>query len=320
MGTDQSVDFRAIQEAAERIRGQVHETPVATCRWLDDQAGVELFFKCEHLQKVGAFKFRGASNAVMRLTEAQARRGVATHSSGNHAQAVALAARMRGIEAHIVMPSNAPSIKRRAVEGYGGRVIECAPTLAAREAAAAAVVEETGAALIHAYNHPDVIAGQGTAALELMAQVPDLDAIMAPVGGGGLMAGTCVAASGINPSIRLLGAEPAGADDAARSLETGSLQPQLDPRTIADGLRTSLGSLAWPILRERVEVILRVEEAAIVEAMRLCWERAKLMIEPSSAVPVAAALDPGFRGLGVRRVGIILSGGNVDLDRLPWGA
>jgi len=242
-----------------------------------------------------------------------------THSSGNHAQAVALAARMRGIAAHIVMPNDALAVKRRAVEGYGGRVIECEPTLEARDTTAEAVIAETGATFIHPYDHPDIIAGQGTSALELLDQVPQLDAIVVPVGGGGLISGICVAAKGIDPGIRIFAAEPLGADDAARSKAAGKLIPQTGPDTIADGLLTSMGELTWPIIRDYVERVVTVGEEEIVAAMRLAWERAKLLIEPSAAVAVAAVLSDTFRATeGIDRVGVVLSGGNVDLDCLPW--
>lgn len=317
--TRYAADLQAVREAAERLAGRAHRTPVATCATLDRLAGRRLFFKCEHLQRAGAFKFRGALNAVSRLSPEAAARGVVTHSSGNFAQALALAARERGIPAQIVMPRTAAAIKRRAVEGYGGRVIECEPTLAAREETARAVLAETGGTFLHPYNHPDVIAGQGTAALELLEEVPGIEALVAPVGGGGLLSGTAIAAKGIDPRIRVFGAEPAGADDAARSLAAGRLIPQTAPRTIADGLLTSLGDLTWPILRDHVERILTISEEQIVEAMRLSWSRAKLLIEPSSAVALAAVLLGEFRDLpGLERVGVILSGGNVDLDRLPW--
>lgn len=308
-----------VRVAAERIRPFAHRTPVATCATLDALAGRKLFFKCEHLQKIGAFKFRGACNAVMKLNAEQAARGVATHSSGNHAQALALAAKLRGIAAHIVMPSTASAVKRRAVEGYGARVIECEPTLFAREAAVEEVLKQTGATLIHPYNHPDVIAGQGTAALELLHEVPQLEAIVSPVGGGGLLAGTCIAAKGKRSDIRIIAAEPAGADDAQRSLAAGKIIPQTGPKTIADGLLTSLGENTWPIIRDHVERVVTVSDDAIIAAMRLAWERAKLLIEPSAAVPLAAVLSDEFKQLaGLERIGIVLSGGNVDLDRLPW--
>jgi len=269
--TTYAADLQDVRAAAQRIAGRAHRTPVATCATIDRLAGRRVFFKCEHLQKVGAFKFRGACNAVMKLPEELAARGVVTHSSGNHAQAVALAARMRGIEAHIVMPSNALAVKRRAVEGYGGRVVECEPTLEARETTAAAVIAKTGATFIHPYDHPDIIAGQGTISLELIEQVPELDAIVAPIGGGGLISGICVAAKGVNPAMRILAAEPLGADDAARSLAGGKLIPQTAPNTIADGLLTSMGDLTWPIVRDHVERVITVSEDEIVTAMRLAW-------------------------------------------------
>jgi threonine dehydratase/serine racemase len=317
--TTHAVDLSAVRAAALRLAGRAHRTPVATCATLDRRAGRALFFKCEHLQKGGAFKFRGACNAVMRLPEDAARRGVVTHSSGNHAQALALAARQRGIPAHIVMPQNASPVKRRAVEEYGGRVIACAPTLEARETTAAAVLAETGGTLIPPYDHPDIIAGQGTVALELLDQIPGLEALVAPVGGGGLAAGLCIAAKGLEPSLRVFAAEPRGADDAARSKAAGRLIPQTDPRTIADGLLTSLGDLTWPVLRDLLERVITVGEEEIMAAMRLAWERAKLLIEPSAAVAVAAVLSEEFRALnGLERVGVVLSGGNVNLDGLPW--
>lgn len=264
-----------------------------------------------------AFKFRGACNAVRALSDSEAARGVATHSSGNHAQALALAARIRGIQARIVMPETAPAVKQAAVGGYGGRITPCDPTLAGREATLAAVVEATDATVIHPYNDRRVIAGQGTAALELLEQCPDLDVLMVPVGGGGLLSGTALAAAASPRSLRVLGAEPEQADDACRSLEAGHIVPSLDPQTIADGLRASLGDLTYPIIGEHVERIVTVSEQAIVEAMRLVWERAKLVIEPSAAVPLAALWEGRIELRGLR-VGVILSGGNVDLDRLPW--
>jgi len=314
-----AVDLEDVRAAAARIAGRARRTPVATCETIDRLAGRALFFKCEQLQKVGAFKFRGACNAVSRLPDDVAARGVVTHSSGNHAQALALAARARGIPAHIVMPANAPAVKKAAVLGYGARVVECEPTLEARERTAAAIVAETGAAFVHPFDHPDVIAGQGTAALELLEEVPDLDAIVAPVGGGGLVSGICVAAHGVAPRVRVFAAEPAGADDAARSLAAGRIVPQTAPQTIADGLLTSLGELTFPILRAHVERVVVVGDDEIVRAMRLLWERAKMVVEPSGAVPLAAVLSDAFRSLaGMTRVGVVLSGGNVDLARLPW--
>jgi len=317
--TNYAADLQNVRAAAQRIAGRAHRTPVATCATIDRLTGRRVFFKCEHLQKVGAFKFRGACNAVMKLPEELAARGVVTHSSGNHAQAVALAARMRGIEAHIVMPSNALAVKRRAVEEYGGQVVECEPTLEARETTAAAVIAETGATFIHPYDHPDIIAGQGTISLELIEQVPGLNAIVAPIGGGGLISGICVAAKGLNPAIRVLAAEPLGADDAARSMAAGKLILQTEPNTIADGLLTSMGDLTWPIVRDHVERVITVGEDEIVTAMRLAWERAKLLIEPSAAAAVAAVLSEAFREIAeIDRVAVVLSGGNTDLDNLPW--
>lgn len=308
-----------IRAAAERIAPWAHRTPVMTCATIDALAGRKIFFKCEQFQKVGAFKFRGAANAVLKLSDAEAQRGVVTHSSGNHAQALALAAKMRGIPAHIVMPTTASAVKKAGVIGYGARVIECQPTQQSRQETAARIQAETGATLIPPYDHPDVIAGQGTAALELLEQAGPLDAIAAPIGGGGLMSGICLAAHGIAPSMRIIGTEPTGADDASRSLAAGKLIPITTFKTIADGLLTSLGDWTWPILRDHLERIVTVTDEQIVAAMRLAWERAKLLIEPSSAVPLAAVLTPEFRALpGMERVGIVLSGGNVDLDRLPW--
>jgi threonine dehydratase len=306
-----------IRLAAERIRPHAHRTPVMTCSTLDRQVGAQVFLKCENLQRVGAFKFRGACNAVFSLPEGETRHGVVTHSSGNHAQALALAARLRGIPAYIVMPRTAPAVKKAAVAGYGGQITFCEPTLEARETTQAQVVARTGATPIHPYNDPRIIAGQGTAALELLEEVPDLDVILAPVGGGGLLSGTAVAARGLKPGIRVIAGEPEGADDACRSLAAGRILPSVDPRTIADGLLTSLGELTFAIIREQVERIVPVSEAGIVAAMRFLWERAKLLVEPSSAVPVGVLWErrAGLEGL---RVGVILSGGNVDLDRLPW--
>lgn len=294
-----------------------------TCATLDELAGRKLFFKCENFQKVGAFKFRGAFNAVSQLADEDASCGVVTHSSGNHAQALALAARMRGVPAFIVMPETASPVKRAAVEGYGAEVILCQPTLEARETTAAEVQQRTGATFIHPYDHPHIIAGQGTATLELVEQVrelgSELDAIIAPVGGGGLLGGTCIAASGLDLPKRVFAAEPLGADDAARSIAAGELIPQTGPNTIADGLLTSLGELTWPIIRDHVEQIFTVSDEQIVAAMRLLWERAKLLIEPSSAVVLAAVLDEQFREVdGAESLGLILSGGNVSLDRLPF--
>ncbi len=319
------LNFDDIQNAARRIQGFAHRTPVMTCRTIDELAGCRVFFKCEHLQKVGAFKFRGAYNAVSQLTDEQAAKGVVTHSSGNHAQALALAARMRGIPAYIVMPRTSSPVKKAAVEGYGAEVVLCEPNQQARESTAAEIEARTGATFIHPYNNLAVMAGQGTATLELDEQARELgcelDAIITPVGGGGLLSGTCIAAKGLRPSLRVFAGEPLGADDAARSLAAGEFVPQTGPNTIADGLLTSLGDQTWPIIKQHVEAIITVSDEQIIHAMRLLWERAKLLIEPSSAVVLAAILDPRFkRPQPVRAIGAVLSGGNVSLDKLPFAA
>lgn len=303
--------------AARRISPHAHRTPVLTSRALDRACGATLWFKCENFQRVGAFKFRGALNAVLSLDDAAAARGVATHSSGNFAQALALAARIRGIPAHVVMPANAPAVKREATAAYGAGIIPCHPTLEAREVGLAEVVARTGATFLHPYDDPRVIAGQGTAARELLAEVEGLDVVVTPVGGGGLLAGTSIATHAADPAIEVWAAEPVGAADAAASLAAGRIIPSRDPRTICDGLLTSLGAHTFPIIRVHVTVILTVDDAAVVRAMRLIWERMKIVVEPSAAIALAAILDrrDAVRG---KRIGVILSGGNVDLDRLPW--
>lgn len=311
--------FSQIQEARERISGFVHRTPVLTCRSIDEMTGASLFFKCENFQKAGAFKIRGACNAVFSLTEEAARRGVATHSSGNHAAALALAARWRGVPAYVVMPENAPQIKKAAVAGYGASIFFCRPTLEAREETLARVIGSTGAAFVHPYNDVRVIAGQGTAALELCEDVPHLDVVTTPVGGGGLVSGTAVAVSALSPSTAVIGAEPEQADDAFRSLQAGAIVPAGNPQTVADGLRTSLGDLTFAVIQRHVTRIATVSEAAIAEGMRTVWERMKIVIEASAAVPLAAILSKRFDASG-KRVGVIFSGGNLDLDRLPWQA
>jgi len=319
MPPNYACDLAAIRDAAARIKGIVHRTPVITSATFNRLAEREVFFKCENLQKVGAFKYRGATNAVLKLTVAEAARGVVTHSSGNHAQALALAARVRGIPAYIVMPKTAPAVKKSAVEGYGGIVTLCEPTLAAREETAARLVKETGATLIPPFDHPDVIAGQGTAALELLEDVPDLDAVVVQVGGGGQIAGWTIAAKGVKPAIRVFGAEPSGADDAARSKAQGEWLPQTAPNTIADGLLTSTGELTWPIIRDQVERIVTVTDDQIRSTMRLVWERMKLVVEPSGVVGAAAVLTEEFQGLGdLKKIGVVFSGGNVSLDKLYW--
>ena len=312
-----SVSLQDIQQAAQRIKPYAHRTPVMTNESLNRRVGAQVFMKCENLQKVGAFKFRGASNAVWSLTDEGAARGVVTHSSGNHAQALALAAKMRGIPAYIVMPDNAPQVKKNAVAGYGGRITFCEPTLEARESTMEKIRQGTGATVVHPYDDERVIAGQGTAALELLEDIPGLDAIIAPVGGGGLLGGTSIAATEMKKGIRVIAAEPEMADDAFRSMQAGRVIPSQNPKTVADGLLTSLGTLTFPILKERVEQIVTVSEAGIIEAMKFVWERAKIVIEPSAATVIAVLWEKkvDLRGLNV---GVILSGGNVDLERLPW--
>lgn len=307
-------DLRA---AHARIRDKINRTPVLTCGTLDALCGATLFFKCENFQKIGAFKARGAANAVFSLSAPEAARGVATHSSGNHAAALARAARLRGIPAHIVMPQNAPKAKIDSVRRQGGQIVFCAPTLEARESTTARIMAETGAVLVHPFNDYAVIAGQSTAALEFLEDVPDLDLILAPVGGGGLLSGTALAAKSLRPAMRVIGAEPEAADDAFRSFRAGQLIPLGATTTIADGLRTSLGDKTFPLIRRHVDEIATASEAGIVAAMRLIWETMKIIIEPSCAVPFAVLRENKVAVAG-RRVGIVLSGGNVDLDRLPW--
>ncbi|MGE0929399.1 pyridoxal-phosphate dependent enzyme [Peijinzhouia sedimentorum] len=312
------ISLQDIQEAHARIAPMIHKTPVLTSDSLNKIAGCEVFFKCENFQKVGAFKMRGAANAVSLLSDDEASKGVATHSSGNHAAALAKAAQTRGIKAYIVMPRTAPTIKKKAVAGYGAEIVECEPTLQARESTLADIVAKTGATFVPPYNDYAVITGQATCALELLQQVPNLDIAMAPVGGGGLLAGTALSVHYISPNTRIIAGEPAGADDAFRSLEAGKIIPIENPKTIADGLLTSLGDKTFPIIQKYVEQIIRVEDAEIIAAMRMIWERMKIIIEPSCAVPFAAVLkEPDtFKN---KRVGIILTGGNVDLEKLPFG-
>jgi threonine dehydratase len=309
--------IKEIRQASERIKAFIHRTPVLTCSTLSGMCEAEIFFKCENFQKAGAFKIRGATNAVFSLGNDEASRGVATHSSGNHAAALALAARWRGIKAYVVMPENAPQVKKDAVAGYGAEITFCKPTLDAREKGLAEVIERTGAVFIPPYNDYRVISGQGTAALELCEQIPGLDIVTTPVGGGGLLSGTAIAVSAVSPSARVIGAEPERADDAYRSLRAGRIVPATNPDTVADGLRTSLGELTFPILAKYAKDIVTVSEEAIIRAMRLVWERMKIIVEPSAVVPLAALLTKRTRFPG-NRIGIILSGGNVDLALLPW--
>jgi len=308
-----------IEAARARIAPYVRRTPVLTSDLLDAEAGARLFFKCENLQHIGAFKARGATNAVLSLSDAAAAKGVATHSSGNHAAAVARAAALRSIPAYIVMPEGAARPKVAQVERLGGQITYCAPTLAAREETAARIVAETGAAMIHPFDNPAVMAGQGTAALELMEDAPDLDLVITPIGGGGLISGVSIAVKALRPATRVVGAEPAGADDAARSFAAGRLIPLTDVNTIADGLRASLSQSTFDHIRRGVDEIATVSEPGIVEAMRALFETLKVVVEPSAAVAYAA-LREGKLDVAGRRVGIILTGGNVDLDRLPWSA
>ena len=318
-----SIEWKNIEEAHERIRPRIHRTPVLTSHSLNGLAGADLFFKCENLQKTGSFKIRGATNAIFSLSESEARRGVVTHSSGNHAAAVACAAGWRGISASIVMPKNAPKVKCRAVESYGGKITFCEPNVKSRSETAARIQAETGSVLIHPYDDDRIIAGQATAAKELLEDFPDLETVLAPVSGGGLLSGTCLGAKGVRPSVRVYGCEPQRADDAYRSLMTGHLQSLETSDTIADGLRASLAPRTFAILRKLVDGILLVTEEEIVTAMKLVWERMKIVIEPSSAVALATLLRPaglheigmsGRTGDALPRIGIVLSGGNVELN------
>jgi threonine dehydratase len=315
-----SLDLDRIRAAHDRIRPHVHRTPVMTSSRLDIANGTTLFFKCENFQKISAFKARGATNAVFLLDDAIARHGVATHSSGNHGAAVARAAKLRGIPAHIVMPSNSAKVKVRAIESYGAHIVFCEPTEEAREIACEEVIKKTGAMLIHSFENEDVIAGQGTAAVELLEDVADLDLVMCPVGGGGLLSGTAIAAKSMQPGIKVVAVEPENADDAAQSFRAGRRMVTEKKFTIADGLRTNVGAPNFPIIQRYVDDIVTVSEEAIVSAMRTIWETMKIIVEPSAAVPYAAIIQrtidlPKTAG---KRVGIILTGGNVDLDTLPW--
>ena len=310
-------DFAAVEAAARRIAPYAQRTPLRTSRSIDALAGAEIVFKCENLQRVGAFKFRGACNAVWSLSEDVAARGVVTHSSGNHGAAVALAAKTRGIAAHVVVPEGAVRTKLAAIEAYGATLHVCAPTLAAREAAAARLVDETGGTLIHPFTTPAVIAGQGTAALELIGEAGTLDALVTPIGGGGLIGGTAIVARALAPGMRVFGAEPEGAADAYESLRRGERVTEMTPHTICDGLRAIIGAIDFELLRRYDVAVLPVADRDTIAAMRLVFERLKLVVEPSSAVALAAILKHRERFAG-RRVGVILSGGNVDLDDLPW--
>ena len=309
--------YSDIEKAHSRIESLIHRTPVFTSSGINSLIGGELYFKAENFQKVGAFKFRGACNAVFSLPEEEVIKGVITHSSGNHGAALALAARLKGVTAHVIMPNNAPEIKKTAVAGYGAEITFCEPTLEARESTLAAVVEQTGATEIHPYNNFSVISGQGTAAKELIEDYGEFDLIMAPVGGGGLLSGTAIAVKQLSPDCKVIAAEPEGADDACRSFKSKTLIPSVNPKTIADGLLTSLGERNFAIIMDNVDDIVTVSEEKIIEAMRLIWERMKIVVEPSSAVSLAAILDNKVDIQG-KKVGIILSGGNLDLGSLPF--
>ncbi|QCO55714.1 pyridoxal-phosphate dependent enzyme [Pseudorhodobacter turbinis] len=303
--------------AHERIKPHIHRTPVLTSQYLNDLTGAELFFKCENLQKAGAFKARGASNAVFGLTAEQAAKGVATHSSGNHGTCLSYAAGRRGIPCTVVMPRTAPQAKKDAVRGYGGRVVECEPSTTSREAVFAEVVAETGAEFVHPYNDPRVIAGQGTCSKELVEQVSGLDAVIAPIGGGGMISGTCLTLSNLMPQIKIYAAEPEQADDAYRSFRAGHIIADDAPVTVADGLKVPLKDLTWHFVQNHVTDILTASEQEIIDAMLLIWKRMKIVMEPSSAVPLATIIKNKDVFAG-KRVGVIITGGNVDLDMLPW--
>lgn len=309
--------FKNIKEAHNRIAPFIHRTPVLTSSGINELTGMSVFFKCENFQKVGAFKYRGATNAVLSLSATEAEKGVATHSSGNHAAALALAAGMRGIRCYVVMPYTAPKPKIEAVKHYGAEITFCEPTLQSREETLKTIIEKTGATMIHPFDNFMVICGQGTAAKEFLEDEPALDLLFVPVGGGGLLSGSALAAKSIRPEIKVFGCEPANADDACRSFKSGVIQPSVNPKTIADGLLTSLSQLTFTLIRNNADDIFTVSEESIIIAMRLIWQRMKIIIEPSSAVPVAALLNNRemFEG---KRAGIIISGGNVDLANLPF--
>ncbi|MEX0929132.1 MAG: pyridoxal-phosphate dependent enzyme [Balneolales bacterium] len=311
------VGFADICNAHQRIAPHVHRTPVLTCSSLDKRLGAGVFFKCENFQKTGSFKIRGASNALLSLTKEEKNRGVITHSSGNHAQALAHAARSEGIKATIIMPSNSTPVKMQAVAGYGADIRSCDPGQESREAVCREVQQETGSVFISPYNDNRIIAGQGTAALELASDMPDLDMLLVPVGGGGLLAGSALAAKGVNTDIKVIGTEPETANDAYQSFRKGKIIPVTRPDTVADGLRTSLGILTFAVISEQADDIITVSEEAIILAMRYVWERMKIIIEPSSAVPVAALMS-GNINVRNKQIGVVLSGGNVNLDQLPW--
>lgn len=309
--------FEDVKVAHERIAPYIHKTPVLTSSYFNDLTGAELFFKCENFQKAGAFKVRGASNAVFGLDEEKAEIGVATHSSGNHALSLSYAAGRRGIPVTVVMPHTAPQAKKDAVIGYGGQIVECEPSTSSREAVFAEVVAKTGQDFVHPYNDPRVIAGQGTCSRELVEQVSDLDAVVAPIGGGGMVSGTCLTLSNIAPEMEIYAAEPKNADDAYRSFKAGHIIADDAPETVADGLKVPLKDLTWHFVSNHVTDILTATEEEIIDAMKLTWKRMKIVMEASSAVPLATILKNKEHFAG-KRVGVIITGGNVDLDKLPW--
>ena len=309
--------FADLLIANERIKPYIHRTPVLTSSYINDLVGAELFFKCENFQKAGAFKARGASNAVFGLSDDQAAKGVATHSSGNHGTCLAYAAGRRGIACTVVMPRTAPQAKKDAVKGYGGVVVECEPSTTSREAVFAGVVAKSGAEFVHPYNDPRVIAGQGTCSKELIEQVAGLDAVVAPVGGGGMVSGTCLSLSNLAPKIKIYAAEPKQADDAYRSFKAGHIIADDAPNTVADGLKVPLKELTWHFVSKHVADIFTTSEQEIIDAMLLMWKRMKIVVEPSSAVPLAAILKNKKHFAG-QRIGVIVTGGNVDLEKLPW--
>ncbi|MCF8243306.1 MAG: pyridoxal-phosphate dependent enzyme [Melioribacteraceae bacterium] len=306
-----------IISAHERIKNHIHRTPVLTSKQLNEIYGCSLYFKCENMQKVGAFKFRGAANSVLSLDDSELTKGVATHSSGNHAAALALAAKSANVKAYIVMPRTAPSIKKKAVEGYGAEIIYCEPTLQAREETLNEVIAETGAAFIHPYNNYAVIAGQSTAAKEIYEVIPDLDYLITPVGGGGLLSGSSLSTKYFSPGTKVIGAEPEGADDAYRSFRDAKIYPSINPDTICDGLLTSLCEKTFEIITRNVSEIITVDDSNIIAAMRNIWERMKIIVEPSAAVTLAVIGNNKEKFAG-KKAALILSGGNVDLDNLPW--
>ncbi len=314
-GPDLTIDH--VKEAHARIKPYIHETPILTSEYFNKLTGAELFFKCENFQKAGAFKVRGASNAVFGLSDEMAEKGVATHSSGNHALSLSYAAGRRGIPCHVVMPRTAPDAKKAAVRGYGGIITECEPSTTSREAVFAEVQAKTGAEFVHPYNDPRVIAGQATCSLEMLSQVENMDAVIAPIGGGGMVSGTCLTLSNLAPHIEIYAAEPDQADDAARSFRAGHIIADDAPVTVADGLKVPLKENTWHFVSQFVTDVLTASEQEIIDAMKLTWQRMKIVIEPSCAVPMATILrNPDvFRG---KRVGVVITGGNVDLDKLPW--